>query len=75
MLSISQMQADIAQHLSRQKSTLENLWSDAGTQSDHVQAGNTQLTKALDQTRGRRLWFLIFVLCLSMILLFLDWIN
>ncbi|KAJ3375944.1 hypothetical protein GGF31_000009 [Allomyces arbusculus] len=73
LLTIAQLQADIAQHLASQQTAIETLFEEAAQQTDQVCEGNAQLVQAREAAKGARLWFLVMVLVLSFTLLFLDW--
>ncbi|KNE59426.1 hypothetical protein AMAG_03704 [Allomyces macrogynus ATCC 38327] len=73
LLTIAQLQADIAQHLATQQTAIETLFEEAAQQTDQVREGNAQLVQAREAAKGARLWFLVMVLVLSFTLLFLDW--
>ncbi|KAJ1511339.1 hypothetical protein HMI56_005516 [Coelomomyces lativittatus] len=75
LLVISQIQAELAQHLANHQVTLEHVWEEAEIQTEHMNEGNKHLSQVLETGRGRRLWFLILVLILSFLLLFLDWYH
>ncbi|KAL7748628.1 hypothetical protein RI367_006039 [Sorochytrium milnesiophthora] len=73
LLTIAQMQTELAQHLYAQQSTIETLYDQAVLHTDNVREGNVHVSKATDAARGHRFWVVFILLVLSGVLLFLDW--
>ncbi|KAI9219782.1 hypothetical protein BC828DRAFT_385235 [Blastocladiella britannica] len=73
LVTIAQLQTELAQHMAVQQSQIESLVDDAAFALDNVEAGNVQLVKAREYGANARYWFLFIMLVVSGTLLFLDW--
>ncbi|ORZ34259.1 hypothetical protein BCR44DRAFT_1500692 [Catenaria anguillulae PL171] len=73
LLTIAQLQTELAQHMAVQQSQIESLVDDAVVHVANVRAGNVELTKAREYGKTARFWFLFIMLVVSATLLFLDW--
>jgi syntaxin 18 len=73
LLEISNLQSELAVHLTQQMEITDKLWEDSVLVSGRVDEGNKQLRQARDRNREGRLWLLIFLVGASFSLLFLEY--
>ncbi|KAK9899938.1 hypothetical protein P389DRAFT_5787 [Cystobasidium minutum MCA 4210] len=73
LLEISNLQSELAVHLTQQMEITDKLWEDSVLVSGRVEEGNKQLKQARDRNREGRLWLLVFLIGASFSLLFLEY--
>lgn len=69
LLEISNLQSELAVHLTQQMEITDKLWEDSVLVTGRVQEGNKQLRQARDRNREGRLWLLVFLVGASFSLL------
>lgn len=69
LLEISNLQSELAVHLTQQMEITDKLWEDSVLVSGRVEEGNKQLKQARDRNREGRLWLLVFLIGASFSLL------
>lgn len=69
LLEISNLQSELAVHLTQQTEVTDKLWEDSILVSGRVEEGNKQLRQARDRNREGRLWLLVFLIGASFSLL------
>ncbi|KAI9020412.1 hypothetical protein DFJ74DRAFT_124804 [Hyaloraphidium curvatum] len=70
---ISQLQSQLAFHLQSQQDVIERLHDEAIHQTDNVMAANEQLRSAQKRFGGRRTLVLVFLMVMTVALLWLDY--
>lgn len=70
---ISQLQSQLAFHLQAQTETIERLHEEAIQQVDTVKSANDQLRSAQKRFGGRRTFILLFLMVMTVALLWLDY--
>ena len=70
LLEISNLQSELAVHLTQQMELTDKLWEDSVLVSGRVEEGNKQLRKARERNREGRLWLLVFLIGSSLSLLY-----
>lgn len=69
LLEISNLQSELAVHLTQQMEITDKLWEDSVLVSGRVEEGNKQLRQARDRNREGRIWLLVFLIGASFSLL------
>ena len=69
LLEISNLQSELAVHLTQQMELTDKLWEDSVLVSGRVDEGNKQLRKARERNKEGRIWLLVFLIGSSLSLL------
>jgi len=72
LLEISALQNELMTHLSSQELITDRLYDDALATTDSVEKGNKQLVRARQRHKSTTKFMLVFLLVMTLLLLFLD---
>jgi len=72
LLEISALQNELMVQLTSQASLTDRLYDDAIEMTDSVEKGNKQLIRARKRHKSATRYILVFLLVMSLLLLFLD---
>ena len=72
LLEISALQNELMTQLTSQASLTDKLYDDALETTDSVEKGNKQLVRARERHKSTTRFVLVFLLVMTMLLLFLD---